>query len=104
VIENDDGEDSAIKLSSGYGDITLTVPRDYSLDLDLTIAYTRNSSRKFRIISELDGLDVEEERTQEWEEDYGSAKKYIYGSGTAHGGRHRVTMYTTNGNIRIRER
>lgn len=93
-----DGEEG-VTLSSYCGDITLTVPSDLSMDLDLTIAYTRNSSQNFKIISD---VDLEVERSEEWDYDNGSPRKRIYGTGRVRGGRHLVKIETINGNIRLR--
>jgi DUF4097 and DUF4098 domain-containing protein YvlB len=101
IIREDDGKrGSDVILATGHGEVTLTVPRGFSMDLDLTIAYTRNSRRDFEIVTD---LEIDEERTQEWDYDQGSPQKYIYGSGRIEGGRHKVRIRTTNGNIRIRE-
>lgn len=104
AIEREDREPAAdVDLRTGYGDVELIVPKGYSMDLDLTIGYTRNSRRDYRI--ECAGP-FDEERSSEWEHEYGlgSAKKYIYGKGSINGGRHAIKVRTTNGNIRIRER
>jgi len=101
-ILKDTGEgDADVILLTGYGEVTLMVPRGFSMDLDLTIGYTRNSRQDFEFLSD---LDIEEERTREWDTSHGSPMKYIYGTGRFAGGRHKVRIETTNGDIRIRER
>jgi hypothetical protein len=105
VIETDDDQsDAEVSLSTGLGDVELTVPKGYSMDLDLTIGYTRSSRRDYRIRCD---VPFEEEHATEWDYGYGdrgSAQKYILGTGSVAGGRHRIRIRTTNGNITIRER
>ncbi len=87
-----------IDLGSGYGNVTLIVPPGAKLDLDLTIKYTRNSARDYRIESD---LPVAEEHTREWDtSDHGSPCKYIHGT-SAESGVLPVRIHTTNGDIRI---
>jgi DUF4097 and DUF4098 domain-containing protein YvlB len=101
-IREDAGDiDADVILLTGYGEITLIVPRGFSMDLDLTIGYTRNSRQDFEYITD---LDIDEERTSEWDTSHGSPMKYIYGTGRFAGGKHKVRIRATNGDIRIRER
>lgn len=101
VVDKDSGEkEGGVTVFTGLGDITLRLPSDYSMKLDLDIAYTRNSSQDYRIISD---WDFEEERTEEWEYSNGSPKKHIYGTGSISGGRHTIKIRTTNGDIRIKK-
>jgi len=96
------GGDGEIVLSSGYGDITLVVPDDFGMDLDIDLRYTRDSSRDFRIVSEFDS---DLEKTDEWERDRGSNWcKHIFGTGTVNGGGRRVEIVTTNGNVHIEKK
>jgi DUF4097 and DUF4098 domain-containing protein YvlB len=90
-----DGEEG-VSLESCCGDITLIVPPDLSMDLDLTIGYTRNSSRDFEIKGD---FDVEVERSKTWDYDNGSPRKRIRGVAKVSGGKYPVEITTTNGNI-----
>lgn len=105
AVESDSGgsADGDVTIVSGLGDIELTLPSGFSGEFDLTIGYTRNSRRDYEIDS---AFELREERTDEWEYEGGhraSAKKFIYGTGSLNGGRHRVEVRTTNGDIRIRK-
>jgi DUF4097 and DUF4098 domain-containing protein YvlB len=93
------GGKEGVELTSYSGDITLTVPADLSMDLDLTLAYTRNSSQNYKIISDVD-LDIE--RSQEWDYDNGTPRKRIYATGKVRGGRYPIVIETINGDIRVR--
>jgi DUF4097 and DUF4098 domain-containing protein YvlB len=94
-----DGEEG-VNLTSCCGDIELVVPSDLSMDLDLTIAYTRNSSQDFEIISD---FDVEIEQSKHWDYSNGSPRKRIYGTGKVAGGKYPVVIETTNGNIVLKK-
>ncbi len=99
TIEEDLGDgDEGIEIFTGTGDVTVTLPEGLSLDLDLQIGYTRNSSRKYDIKSD---IPINLERTDDWDYGWGSPKKYILGTASILGGEHHVTIRTTNGNIRI---
>lgn len=99
IIEKDSGEENGgVTVFTGNGDIYLSLPADFSMMLDLDLAFTRNSSRNYRIISD---WDFEEERTSEWSYSNGSPRKHVYGSGSFAGGRYRIKIRTVNGNIRI---
>jgi DUF4097 and DUF4098 domain-containing protein YvlB len=94
-----DGE-KGVKLTSMSGDIELVVPHDLPMDLDLTIAYTRNSSQDFRIISD---FDVQIERSEHWDYNNGSPRKRIYGTGRVAGGKYPIVIETINGNIVLKK-
>ncbi len=93
--------DGETKITSGYGDITLIVPKGFSMDLNIDLRYTRSSDRDYEIISD---LDIDQEHTKKWDHSFGSPIKHIYGEARLHGGRHEVTIATTNGHVRIEER
>jgi DUF4097 and DUF4098 domain-containing protein YvlB len=94
-----DGKEGVV-LVSYSGDITLIVPSDLSMELDLTIAYTRNSRQDYQIISDWD-LDIE--HSDEWDYDNGSPRKHIYGTGEVRGGRYPIIIETINGDIRVKK-
>jgi len=94
-----DGE-KGVELTSLSGDIELVVPADASMDLDLTIAYTRNSSQDFEIKSD---FDVEIERSKHWDYSNGSPRKRIYGKARVAGGEYPVVIETINGDIVIKK-
>ena len=94
-----DGE-RGVELTSLSGDIELMVPADASMDLDLTIAYTRNSSQDFEIKGD---FDVQIERSKHWDYSNGSPRKRIYGKAKVAGGRYPVVIETINGDITIKK-
>jgi DUF4097 and DUF4098 domain-containing protein YvlB len=94
-----DGE-KGVKLTSMSGDIELTIPYGLSMDLDLTLAYTRNSSQDFKIISD---FDVETEHSKHWDYTNGTPRKRIYGTGKVGDGRYPIVIETINGNIILKK-
>jgi hypothetical protein len=90
-----------VRLSSEGGDITLYVPADLAMDVDVTLAYTKNSKRRFKVESDFD-LEIREPDTWDYSED--PPRRYIYASGTTGSADHKVKLETTNGNIRLLKR
>jgi len=84
-------------ITSGSGDINLTVPPEFSMALDLKVGFTR-IDKQYRIIS---SFKIERETTDEWSSAEGTARKYIYGRGTIAGGRNKVHIETVNGSINL---
>lgn len=94
------GTGGDVTLTSMGGDITLVVPSGFGMDLNLEIAYTRNSRQQYRI--EAPGASTPTV-SPDWDHDRGTPRKYIRSSGRVHGGGNKVTIQTVNGNITIRE-
>jgi len=91
------GTGGEVRLTSYGGDITLTVPSGFSMDLDITLAYTKNSRRQYAIDSD---FPLTLRRSDDWDYGEGSPRKYVYG--TAPGGRYKVKIETINGDVRLR--
>jgi DUF4097 and DUF4098 domain-containing protein YvlB len=89
-----------IELISLSGDIELTVPTNLSMNLDVELAYTKGRSGRYSIQSD---FPLKTEETEEWDDDDGSPRKYIYGTGTVAGGQHRVRIKTINGNVILKK-
>lgn len=89
-----------IKLTSGTGDILLTLPADFSMDLSVELGVTNNSNDKFTLNSDFD-IDIEID--DEWDYSRGTPRKYTKGSANLNGGNHRVIIHTTNGNVTIKK-
>jgi DUF4097 and DUF4098 domain-containing protein YvlB len=95
-----DGE-KGIEVFSGTGDITIILPEDLSVEMDLEIGYTKNSSRRYRIQSD---YHIEIEESDDWDYGNGSPKKYIWGTATIGDGQHLIKIRTVNGHITIEKR
>lgn len=90
--------DRHVDLSSKGGDITLSVPESLPMNVDITLAYTRNSRGRYDIYSDFD-LQIEE--TEKWISKFGSSRRYIYGTGKINGGQNKIVIETINGNVRL---
>ena len=87
-----------IELVSKGGEITLVVPEELSMDLDIEIKSTKSARRHYQIYSEFD-IKIDEETESSW---YSSDKKrYTYGTGIVKGGDNKVIIKTVNGDVYI---
>jgi DUF4097 and DUF4098 domain-containing protein YvlB len=93
--------DRDVTLITGLGDIELTVPKGMSMDVDIELGYTRRSRGNFKIVSD---FDINEERTDEWDDRRGSPRKYIYGTGKFGSGKNKIKIRTTNGNVYLNKK
>jgi len=100
VVVTVTGNGGDVTLSSMGGDMTLRVPRGFGMDLELEIAYTRNSSKDFRIAAP--GA-LKPVVSPDWDYALGSPRKYIRMTGAVNGGGKKVKIATINGNITISE-
>jgi DUF4097 and DUF4098 domain-containing protein YvlB len=89
-----------IELSSKAGTILLTVPKDFPMDVRIKLAYTKNAGDHYRIISHL-GLSQQE--TQDWDNSFGSPRKYIRATGKIGSGLNHVTIETINGDVILKQ-
>jgi DUF4097 and DUF4098 domain-containing protein YvlB len=88
-----------IELTSKGGTIELTVPKDFPMDVRITLAYT-NSYRDYHIEQHA-GLEVRE--SSEWDTSDGTPRKYIRAAGQVGNGLNQVTIKTINGNVILRQ-
>jgi len=93
------GSGGPVTLISMSGDIDLNVPSGFGMNLELEIAFTRNSRKDYQI-SAPGGLPTTV--TPEWEYDHGSPRKFIRMSGAVNGGGPVVKIHTVNGNITVK--
>lgn len=84
-----------IRLTSKGGTVELTVPKDFPMDVKITLAYTR-TDRQYHIVQHA-GLDVHE--SSEWDHSEGTPRKYIRAGGIVGTGLNRVTIETVNGDV-----
>ena len=89
-----------ISLSSMSGAILLTVPKDYGMDVQIKLAYTKNSDGKYRVIQH---LGLSERQTTEWDTHDGTPRKYIYVTGRVGNGGNTVKIDTINGDISLKQ-
>jgi DUF4097 and DUF4098 domain-containing protein YvlB len=89
-----------IELSSKSGTIVLTVPKDFPMEVRIKLAYTRNAGDHFRII---DHVGLTQQETQEWDNSFGSPRKYILANGRVGSGLNHVTIDTINGDVILKQ-
>ena len=87
-------------LTSMGGDIQLSVPKGMAMDIDIELAYTKNSMKDYEIVSD---FKIQEKRTDKWQHDKGSPRKYIYGKGKTGDGKHKIIIKTINGNVILKK-
>lgn len=100
MIGNPSEGDRSVALKSYGGDITLVVPEGLSMDLDLSLAFTRKHEGDYHIESD---FPLQKRTSTEWEYGHGDPRKFIYGTGAVQGGKNRVVIETINGNIILKK-
>lgn len=92
-----------VQLTSMGGDITLEVPADLSMNIDIELSYTKGSWKKYKIESDFK-LNIEE--TKEWvksHDSHGYYQKIISGKGKTRDGKNLVKIKTIDGNIYLKK-
>ena len=84
-----------IHLVSKGGTVELTVPKEFPMDVKITLAYTR-TDRQYHIVQHA-GLEVHESGV--WDNSEGTPRKYIRAGGIVGTGLNRVTIETVNGDV-----
>ncbi len=96
--------DRSVSLTSMGGDVVLTVPPGLSMDVDIEIAYTKdewNKKGEVNIYSDFDI--VKKEKSKEWDDSKGTPRKYLSGKGEVNGGKHKIKIRTTNGDVYLKK-
>lgn len=88
-----------VELTSKGGDVTLIVPENFSMEVDITISFNRRSANRVRIDSDFD-LQITEESG---EDNRWSNRNYIYGTGAFSGGKHKIKITTINGKVTLKK-
>lgn len=101
VTMTGDGKEGGrdVTLTSLSGDITLTVPAGLSMEIEIELAYTKKHT-DCKIVSD---FNINQERTDEWDDEQGTPRKYIYGKGSINGGKNKIIIHTINGNIYLKK-
>ena len=96
-----------VTLQSMGGDITLVVPANLSMNIDIEIAYIKDRKHrsddefnKYKIYSD---FQINQDRSTEWDNSKGSPRKYIYGKGAVEGGKNKIKIRTINGNVYLKK-
>jgi DUF4097 and DUF4098 domain-containing protein YvlB len=89
-----------VELTSHGGTVTLTVPKDFPMDVRITLAYTRNAPRAYEIV---DHAGLEKRETSDWDNSEGTPRKYIRAQGRVGSGLNHVTIKTINGDVILKQ-
>jgi len=90
-----------VTLTSTGGNITLAVPEDLSMDVDIELSYSKDTKRKYKIVSDFP-LNIEETGPRD-SNGKSSPGKTIYGKEKIAGGEHKIKIRTVNGNIYLKK-
>lgn len=93
--------DRHVTLESKGGDIELVLPAGLDAEFDVRILVTKDSKRDYAIESE---FPVTVTGSPEWSYGKGSPHRIIEGKGKSGSGKHKVTVRTVNGDVKIRKR
>ena len=66
-----------VTISSLGGDITLTVPKDLSMSVEIEISYTKNSDKDFSDCKIYSDFNIVENRIDKWETRNDEQKKKV---------------------------
>ncbi len=80
-----------VELTSHGGTITLTVPKDFPMDVKIKLLTRGNAPRSYAIVDHI-GLDQSE--TPDWDSSVGSPRKFIRARGRVGSGLNHVTIET----------
>jgi DUF4097 and DUF4098 domain-containing protein YvlB len=100
-VVNVDGNEHTVSVHSGKGRVVLEVPANLDARLELETAYTENFNRRTQIESDI-GLALTE--TQDWDDRFGTPRKFVRGTATVGNGRGVIRVSTVNGDIIVRRR
>jgi hypothetical protein len=89
-----------VELTSHGGVVTLTVPKDFPMEVRITLAYTKNAPKTYAIVDHI-GLDQQE--SPDWDSSNGTARKYIRARGRVGSGLNHVTIETVNGDVTLKQ-
>ena len=90
-----------IDLSSNQGNITLTVPKGFPMQVSVSLATTNNQSKAFRII---DNIGLTQHADDNWDSSKGTPRKYLRATGRSGSGLNQVTLSTINGDVILQQK
>ena len=85
-----------VRLKSNSGDVTLTVPENLSMDIDIVIGGVDKESNQNKIYSD---FPLKEKILNDGE--YGCCS--LHGSGMINGGKNKITIKTVNGDVYLKK-
>ena len=100
IITDGDGNERSVQIESGSGSAVITLPAEFSGRFELETAYTNRFGRRTRIESD---WGLEQDETTEWDDRFGSPRKYVRARGQAGNGAGLIRVHIVNGDITIRK-
>lgn len=92
--------DRHVTLSSMKGNISLAVPAELSMDIDIELAFTKKSGKKHKIVSD---FALKETETDRWLCVNGLPTKSILGKAVIKGGKNKIKIKTADGSIYLKK-
>lgn len=90
-----------IDLTSMSGEITLYVPSDLSMEIEIIVDRSGDRPRISEVISDFN-LDMKEIETDQEDHD-GNPRKELHAKGSFNGGKNRIQIKTMNGNVNLKK-
>jgi DUF4097 and DUF4098 domain-containing protein YvlB len=100
-VVNTDGAMHDINVCDGHGRVILELPAELDATLELETAYTDQFGRRTNIESD---VPVERSETTEWDDRYGTPRKFVRAVGKSGSGAGMIRVHTVNGDIVVRRR
>lgn len=91
-----------VKLSSMSGDITLYVPANFSMDVNISSVFEEGQTHEPRIISDFD-LNIKTKDLADSDGDRNPDKKQLTGTGSFNGGKNHIQIKNVNGDIYLKK-
>ena len=101
IVDRSPSADQMIEASSGSGRVIIELPGDFDGRLELETAHTATHERTARITSD---FELNREPLTDWDDRYGSPRRYLRASAVLGRANRRVIVRTVNGEIEIRRR
>ncbi len=101
TVVNKDGREHSVSVYSGKGPVILELPADLDARLELETAYTDNYGERTKIRSD---FRLTESETADWDDHFGTPRKFVRGTATLGSGRGLIRVRTVNGDIVVRRR
>ena len=96
-------KDRSVEIISKGGDVTLIVPENLSMTVDITISFSRRGRRSNRRVSIESDFDLTIEESDEGRDRWGQSRRYIYGKGVFGSGKNKIHIETVNGRVILRK-
>lgn len=93
-------DDRDVELISMHGDVTLYVPANFSMDLDIEIRYSEDDEDEVDIVSD---FNIKEEVTENRKKSHWNKTMTLHGSASLNGGKNKVEIKTVNGRVYLKK-